>query len=451
MSSRCVACLCCSWTMALALGWSGQAAYAKQPRVVRTVPADGATGVDPALNELLVEFDQDMNRGSFSWTGGGETFPKLRGRPRWVSKRICLLPVELQPDHSYVLGINSSRHHGFVNLAGEPAVAQPLRFSTAKRALDPKTAVLTPELNRRSSDELRRSIEEDYSHRDLRGVDWDKLFARRASRLEAAKTPAEFATEAGRLLAKAKDVHIWLTVGDQTFGTYQRRIKPNYDAGKLPERVPHWQRRSACVATGRFEGDIGYILIESWEHKYAQALEAASDALDEFSDTTGLIVDLRPNSGGDENLARQFAGCFVEQPCVYARHVNRAVDERGGFTRPFDRVLTPTAGRATYQGKVVVLMGPVNMSSAEGFLLMMRQVPGCKLVGATSYGASGNPQATALPNGVTVYLPSWKAMTADGDGIEGVGLEPDVEVKTTRSSFRRADPVLAKALELLGD
>jgi len=94
-------------------------------------------------------------------------------------------------------------------------------------------------------------------------------------------------------------------------------------------------------------------------------------------------------------------------------------------------------------------MGPVCMSSNEAFLLMMRQAPESRLIGLPSQGSSGNPRRHDLGNGVTVSLPSWIAMTADGRAFEGVGLAPDAVVETRREDFERADPVLDEALAWL--
>ena len=94
-------------------------------------------------------------------------------------------------------------------------------------------------------------------------------------------------------------------------------------------------------------------------------------------------------------------------------------------------------------------MGPVNMSSCEAFLLMMKQIPGCKLIGSTSQGSSGNPKPYELGNGVTVYLPSWKAMRPDGTCFEGEGIKPDINIETTQEELLSRDPILEAALNLL--
>ena len=73
--------------------------------------------------------------------------------------------------------------------------------------------------------------------------------------------------------------------------------------------------RNKRVSTGRFEDGIGYILINNWS-KDGDNLEPAFAALKEFADAPGLIIDVRPNSGGSEPLAEEFAGCFVDRPVI---------------------------------------------------------------------------------------------------------------------------------------
>ena len=49
----------------------------------------------------------------------------------------------------------------------------------------------------------------------------------------------------------------------------------------------------------------------------------------------------------------------------------------------------------------------------------MKQNPNCKLIGAQTYGSSGNPKPIDLGNGVTVILPSWRDLFPDGSILEG--------------------------------
>jgi hypothetical protein len=433
----------------LALFFLTVSVWAAPPKVVQMVPENGAQNVNPELKQIRVVFDQDMSSRGYSICGGGPKFPKIVGRPRWLNRRTLVVRVTLLPNREYQYSINCSSATNFRSVRGEPVEPYPVRFKTSSDKENAPAKKLTAAENEDAVKRLRQAIDEKYSYRDIRSVDWDTLFRDKRDALRRAETPERFATIAGELLAGAKDKHIWLNVGEKRFSSYVKPVRPNVNFSKLKNLVPAWKKRSAAVYTGQFDDGIGYIYIGDWNRQHAEALEQAYVAIWEFHNAPSLIVDVRMNGGGSETLAQGFAGCFVDKPRVYAKHVYRAANEAGGFTRPRNRILQPNKRRPRYRGKVAVLMGPTNMSSCEAFLLMMKQVPGCKLIGATSQGSSGNPKATELGNGVTVYLPSWKAMRADGSYFEGEGIAPDIPVRTIQSRLSRQDPVLESALKLL--
>jgi hypothetical protein len=101
------------------------------PRIVSTIPAVGATEVDPAITELVVVFDRDM-AGGFSWTGGGPDYPPIAQgqRPHWRDKRTAVLPVKLEVGHYYRVGINSKNHKNFKSTVGVPALPTAFYFTT---------------------------------------------------------------------------------------------------------------------------------------------------------------------------------------------------------------------------------------------------------------------------------------------------------------------------------
>jgi C-terminal processing protease CtpA/Prc len=222
-------------------------------------------------------------------------------------------------------------------------------------------------------------------------------------------------------------------------------VTPNFSLPSLQKAVPGWARKSPTVFAGQFGDGIGYVMITTWAKDRAKELQAAFDVLEDPQCSKGLIIDVRPNSGGDELLARAFAGCFVAEPRVYAKHTVR---DGGKFSSIGARTVWPNPDHPRYQGKVAVLMGRANMSSCESFLLMMKQAENCTLVGERSYGSSGNPQPVTLGNGITLYVPSWKDLRPDGTCFEGEGLAPDLEVKAEAREFESGDPVLEAALVL---
>jgi len=103
------------------------------PVVVKTVPEAGATDVDPATTEIRVTFSKPMRDGSWSWTGGGESYPETVGKPHYLSDgRTCVLTVKLQPGKTYVLGINSPSYKNFKDRQGRSAMPYRLAFETKK-------------------------------------------------------------------------------------------------------------------------------------------------------------------------------------------------------------------------------------------------------------------------------------------------------------------------------
>lgn len=428
---------------------SSVSVLAVAPKVVETVPRDGDRSVDPNLREMRFVFDQDMSRGGYSICGGGPNFPKTVGTPRWVDSRTLVVRVRLVPDHDYQLSVNCPSYKNCRSVHGDPAVPYPLRFRTcgSKGAL--QAGPLTEADNVEAVEELRRAIDERYSYRDLRRLDWDELFTRYEPKMMAAQSAGAFAEAAAQLLAHVQDMHIWLEVNGRTVHPFKRNIERNYNLSVLEKAVPRFRKRSATVYAGMFNDGIGYVLISTWGRDQAKALEQAYVVLRAFSRFPGLIVDVRPNGGGAEPLAQEFAGCFIDKPVLYAKHVYRSAEAPGGFDTPHERVLQPNKARPQYRGKVAVLMGQANMSSCEAFLLMMKQVPRCKLIGARSYGSSGNPKPTDLGNGVTALLPSWKALTPEGTCFEGKGIVPDIAVKATQTQLQSHDPVIEAALKWL--
>lgn len=102
------------------------------PRIVETIPKQGATGVDPALTEITVTFDRDMSKG-MSWTGGAPLFPPTDDsrEARWTDARTCVLPVNLKKGAFYRLGINSTSHQNFRDTSGVSAPCSVIAFATA--------------------------------------------------------------------------------------------------------------------------------------------------------------------------------------------------------------------------------------------------------------------------------------------------------------------------------
>jgi hypothetical protein len=438
-------------------------ACAGPPWVVRMTPEHGDRGVAASTTEIRIEFDQEMDQGGRSICGGGERFPELTGAARWESARVLVLPVKLRAGWTYQLSVNCVSAGNTRSVAGEAAEITPLWFSTAKEGETGATGAErgpTREENVQAVRELRGAMDERYAYRDRVVKDWDARFQEFQAVMEGATTRAGFARAAARMLAAAEDPHVSVMLAEDVgFASARRRVSPNATPALLPTLVSGWKDLGEGVYSGRV-GDVGYVRIDTWSDAAAErAVRAIVAWRDEQRDRAGLklVMDVRMNAGGDELAARRVAAMFVERASVYA--TNRVRDpgfdgdggnKEAGWSPTYERVLEPAAEQFAggESARVAVLVGPVCMSSCESFVMMMRQSPVAKLVGARTYGSSGNPRPVVLSNGVRVLLSSWQDMDVDEKMIEGVGLLPDIAVEFDARGEK--DAVLERAMEWLG-
>ena len=104
----------------------------KPPKIVSLVPDDGTKDVDPQTKSLQVAFDMPMSEG-ISCTGGGESMPKTPDdkKPSWSKDgKTCTLPVLLESNREYRLGLNDLEHNKFQSVWGIPLEPVEYRFHT---------------------------------------------------------------------------------------------------------------------------------------------------------------------------------------------------------------------------------------------------------------------------------------------------------------------------------
>lgn len=419
-------------------------ALAAAPKVVMTSPDNGDNDVSSDITEIRIEFDQPMNAGGRSIVGGGDSFPEISGKLKWLDDHTFLMPVTLKPDHAYAFSVNSDTFKNFRGQKGPPCEWYPVEFQTRAAGAAPAKPDVTPAQNKKAIEALKHAIDRDYAYRDLKHVEWAREIASREQSLESARTANEFARLTAHLLRLAEDAHVFVEQGKLRIFTRANSASPNFNVQSLMQVVPGWAEQPSGIVTGRIEGGgapIGYILLSECSAQQANGFDAA---LDQMNDTQALIIDARFNGGGDEIAAQKVAGRFVERSAVYSKD---RIRENGHWKGPFDRVVEPRRDAARYGKPVVVLIGPKIVSSAESFLLMMRYGAKAKLFGQTTGGSSGRPMPHPLGNGVTVCLSSWEDQLPDGTLLQDHGVHPDITIDATLGDLMNSDPALKAALK----
>lgn len=414
------------------------------PKVVSLEPANGAEVDAKTVKKLVVVFDVPMSKDGHSFCGGGETFPKVNGRPKWEGDKTLVLEVELQPDHEYRLGINCPAFQNTRSAAGVAVVPVDWRFTTLPEKTRP--AGEQKQRNKAALALLMKSLPQRYSYYDLRVKDWKQLEQQHSAAILGARTDRGFASAVGDMLRATEDVHVWVQLGESRFAGGTRAVDPLFRREQL-DRFVRVKPAGKQALSGRTADDIGYLMIATWTKEVDP--EVIGGAITELADTKAMVIDARPNSGGDESIAQAVAAWFVDGEKVYAKHRVRERAGKNGFAAPMGRSLRGHGENRYYDKPIAVLTSRYVMSSNESFVMMLQQAKDCVVVGQPTFGCSGNPKPCELTNGVVVYLPCWEDLRLDGTAFEGEGLKPDVEVPCTAKDFENGDPILAKALEVL--
>ena len=278
----------------------------------------------------------------------------------------------------------------------------------------------------------------------MKGIDWNDLHARYHDGAQSADTIEAFVAAIRGMLAELEDIHVWIELPDgQKVYPYSSGYRANSNQQAVAARLDPLERFGRLGFTGRTKEGFGVTAILGLPSEDAH-YEQLIDAITRMSDAPGFIVDLRSNGGGAESRAAQIAGLFAGKRYLYARSKVRSGPNPDDFRESPARYIEPATSKP-FTRPVVCLVGPGCVSSGEGFALMMKAMDQVTLVGQPTRGASGNPRAVTLPNGVKVWFSRWVAMEPDGTPFEGRGIQPDVKVEHAGSG----DPTFDKAVEIL--
>jgi len=216
----------------------------------------------------------------------------------------------------------------------------------------------------------------------------------------------------------------------------------------IANRYLHGPLRHYCngrVEFGILDHSIGYLGITAFygfagEDSYERAQETLRLALDaifgEANKLNGLVIDVRLNHGGDDQLGIEIASRLTDRKYLaYAKAARNNLTGPMHFTDAQDIWVVPSKG-PNFHGDVVLLIGPDTVSAGETFTMaLLGREPHVSRVGLNTQGVFSDVLNRSLPNGWRFRLPNEVYRTSDGTAFDGVGVPPDIRV----SFFSRQD------------
>ncbi|MEZ6036156.1 MAG: S41 family peptidase [Planctomycetota bacterium] len=409
------------------------------PRIVALDPPDFASELDPSTTtRLTITFDRDMDTTGHGVTGDRGLLPAVTAT-QWIDRRTFRLQVTLEESRIYVLEL--SRAQTFDDQHGVAAPPCSWRFATRGEALPPGTVDT-------AVDRLRTALQERYSRRDSRGVDWQRVERDHRDELDACSSGPALTMALLAMLAQGQDVDVELIWGHSRLATFTPPEPGNFSVRGVQTRLPQLQRVDRVGLMARTEDGIGYLQIETLALQRRE-LDRLLQALRSLRDCRAMIVDVRTCHAGDEAAARRVAAFFVDGEHTYALHRERDATADGGFLEPTPHVLRGQEPAEQFSGPVAVLTGHQVRDAGELLLMMMKLSRSVVLIGTRSYGSVGAPRPHQLAPGLFVDLPSWVLLRPNGATFDGEGIEPTIVVTSTPAQHLAGDPVLDAALERL--
>lgn len=297
------------------------------------------------------------------------------------------------------------------------------------------------------------TFNEEYAPFEERGVDWSAEYQRFRTQVNQNSTEEDLFNALSGLLATLDDGHVTLTVPGKEIFVSNKIIRERKDdqlfnidmitSGYLEQGFKKGEEDSYIY--GKILSDnIGYIYL-----KYiGDNLSVFNEFLDKFENSSGIIIDLRHNDGGDFTYSFSEMRRLASEKQFVFRSKTKNGKGKNDYT-PWKEWFIEPNGRF-FSKPVVVLTDRYTISAGERTVMALRSLPGVTVVGDTTNGAHGTMIGREAANGWFYSLVPQKVELADGQSMEGIGLAPDIYVKNSPEEMISGnDKVLTTAIQIL--
>ncbi len=205
--------------------------------------------------------------------------------------------------------------------------------------------------------------------------------------------------------------------------------------------------------SGKTEVDYNYLKkvgnISIWKMpSFSVEPENVDVLMGKVKDSSSLILDLRGNGGGYVVTLERLAGFMFDKNLKIA-------DLKG--RKEMKPQQSKTRGNNSYKGKLIVLVDSNSGSAAEIFARLVQLEKRGTVLGDVSAGAVMQSRGFFTTTGANDEVTYGASITnadvimSDGKSLEHIGVIPDELILPTGADIaNQRDPVLAKAIELLG-
>ncbi|MEC8379242.1 MAG: S41 family peptidase [Myxococcota bacterium] len=154
----------------------------------------------------------------------------------------------------------------------------------------------------------------------------------------------------------------------------------------------------------------------------------------------GLVIDLRGNTGGMIAVGQGFMGYLLsEADLLFAQQITKESE--------FRYIIYPRPSHQIFNGPLVVLIDELSISTAEIFARAIQLTGRGTIIGSPSAGRVLSSMVESLPNGDRLQLVIADLASMDNQSLEGVGVQPDLNVPYALDSLLRQEDAALQAAQ----
>ena len=188
------------------------------------------------------------------------------------------------------------------------------------------------------------------------------------------------------------------------------------DNKKLTKKIKRKEIKIKNVKSSVIDNNIGYIQIISFmggttPNEFLEALENTSN-------TDGLIIDLRGNTGGLLDNAVFVANMFIQEGEIVE------IIYRNGYKKS----IHATNEQKLTDKPLVVLVNGASASASEILSGALKDYNKAVLIGKKTFGKGLVQKVVPLPNRTGLNVTIARYLTPKGTDINKLGIKPDIEV-----------------------
>lgn len=192
-----------------------------------------------------------------------------------------------------------------------------------------------------------------------------------------------------------------------------------------------------------FAGRIGYIRVSEFIHNTKDEFKNALTEL-KSREMAGLVIDLRNNPGGYADTVIAMTDSLLPEGII--AYLEDSHGNRQYFNSDENELGLP----------MVVLINQGTASASELLAGSLQAHGLATVIGEKSYGKAVGQSVYPLSAKTALYLTNARYFTPKGNCIDGVGIEPDIQVSLAEDLMGKIsilepeeDAQLAKALEIM--